>query len=251
MQLLVDTHNHTTASGHAYSTVWEIAKVAAQRGLKMFALTDHAPSMPGSPHEWFFVNMKVIPRFIEGVAVIRGVEANILNEEGEIDLHERLHASMEWVIGSLHEPVFRPSDKKSHTRGLVNAIKSGKIDAVGHPGNPSFDFDFEEVIQAAAANNVLIELNASSFKQSRIGSAPRCEAIAECARDYGAFITTGSDSHIAFDVGALEPCSDILDRIGFPQERVVTSCPELFLEFLSMKGRTPLTDEETSQLLNE
>ncbi|MCL6271713.1 phosphatase [Sansalvadorimonas sp. 2012CJ34-2] len=250
MQLLVDTHNHTTASGHAYSTVWEIAKVAAQRGLKMFAMTDHAPAMPGSPHEWFFVNMKVIPRFIEGVAVLRGAEANILNEAGDIDLNDMHLRSMEWVIGSFHEPVFPPTSKDSHTRALMNAIKNGKIDAIGHPGNPNFDFDFEEVIKAAAAHNVLIELNASSFKQSRVGSASRCEAIAECARDYGAYITTGSDSHIAFDVGALEPCSDVLDRVGFPQERVVTSHPQLFMDFLKQRGRKPLFDKELKQLFS-
>ena len=87
MKLVVDTHTHTYASGHAYSTLIENAKLAKEHGLEMFCTTDHAESMPGAPHYWFFSNQRVLPRFIEGVAVIRGVESNILNTKGEVDIH--------------------------------------------------------------------------------------------------------------------------------------------------------------------
>ena len=86
MKLVVDTHTHTYASGHAYSTLIENAKLAKEHGLEMFCTTDHAESMPGAPHYWFFSNQRVLPRFIEGVAVIRGVESNILNTKGEVDI---------------------------------------------------------------------------------------------------------------------------------------------------------------------
>lgn len=95
MQILVDTHTHTVSSGHAYSTLLENAEFAAKNGLKMFCTTAHAPSMPGAPHFGFFANQRILPRFLHNVAIIRGVEANILNVEGDIDLDQRIIDSLE------------------------------------------------------------------------------------------------------------------------------------------------------------
>ena len=50
MKLLLDMHNHTIASGHAYSTIQEIAAEANKKGLKYVGITDHGPKMPGGPH---------------------------------------------------------------------------------------------------------------------------------------------------------------------------------------------------------
>ena len=54
MKIEVDTHCHTIASGHAYSTIVENAKAASEKGLKMIAITDHGPAMPGTFHEAYF-----------------------------------------------------------------------------------------------------------------------------------------------------------------------------------------------------
>ena len=43
MQFELDTHTHTIASAHAYSTIQEMAQAAAGKGLKLLAITDHAP----------------------------------------------------------------------------------------------------------------------------------------------------------------------------------------------------------------
>jgi len=46
MRLLADLHTHTVASGHAYSTVTELAWAAADKGLELIAVTDHGPTVP-------------------------------------------------------------------------------------------------------------------------------------------------------------------------------------------------------------
>jgi putative hydrolase len=50
MQLSADLHCHTIASGHAFSTLSEMASGAARRGLDLIAITDHGPSMDGACH---------------------------------------------------------------------------------------------------------------------------------------------------------------------------------------------------------
>ena len=63
----VDTHCHTIASGHAYSTVVENAQEAAKKGLKMIAITDHGPALGEGINHYYFANMAVIPRQIGGL----------------------------------------------------------------------------------------------------------------------------------------------------------------------------------------
>ena len=45
MGFVLDTHTHTIASAHAYSTVAEMAKAAGDRGLGLLAVTDHGPAL--------------------------------------------------------------------------------------------------------------------------------------------------------------------------------------------------------------
>ncbi|WP_375749802.1 phosphatase [Vibrio sp. HN007] len=243
MKFEVDTHTHTLASGHAYSTVIENAKAAKENGIKMFCTTDHASSMPGAPHYWFFMNQSVLPRFISDIAVIRGVESNILNEAGDVDIHPRASEKLDWAIASFHEPVFAPKNKAAHTTTLINVIKSGRVDALGHLGNPSFDFDFEEVIGHAKEHNVAIEINASSLKgHSRIGSIERCYAIAEVARDIGAYITTGSDAHFCDAIGKLELAETLLESVNMPTKQIITTNARQFLDFLQLRGHEKIEE---------
>ncbi len=239
MKICVDTHTHTYASGHAYSTLLENVALAKQHGLEMFCTTDHASSMPGAPHYWFFNNQRVLPREIDGVTVIKGVEANILNAQGELDIHPTTFDYLEWVIASFHEAVFKPADKTTHTEALFKVIESGQADALGHLGNPNYDFDFVAVIQAAAQHNVAIELNNSSLKgNSRVGSTERCYQIAQAAKQYGALITTGSDAHFCYDVGNLTFVTELIGKVGFAPEQVITASRQQFLQFLALRGKS-------------
>lgn len=44
MRIELDTHTHTLASGHAYNTINEMIQAAADRNLKLLAITEHAPA---------------------------------------------------------------------------------------------------------------------------------------------------------------------------------------------------------------
>ena len=48
MRLIADTHTHTLASNHAYSTVMENIVAAREQGLLYMAMTEHGPKMPNS-----------------------------------------------------------------------------------------------------------------------------------------------------------------------------------------------------------
>ena len=78
MKIVLDTHAHTIVSGHAYNTIREMAQMAKEKGLEAFALTEHAPQMPGTCHEFYFQNLHIVPREMYGVRLFMGVELNIM-----------------------------------------------------------------------------------------------------------------------------------------------------------------------------
>lgn len=240
MQIQTDTHTHTLASGHAYSTLLENCAAAKAAGIKLMAVTDHAPTMPGAPHYWYFNNLRVLPRVLDGVGVLRGTEANILNEHGDIDLEQSTTDMLDVVIGSFHEPVFKPSNEATHTKALLAAIESGQINILGHLGNPNFPFDIDTVVKAAAKHKVMIEINNSSLVHSRPGSDSRCALIAESARDHDAYLTFGSDAHFCSYIGNFEACIKLVKTIGFPKERLVSTHAVKLLEYLAEGGKRDL-----------
>ena len=103
MKIAIDTHSHTIASGHAYCTIREMASAAAKKGLQGLAITEHAPTMPGTCHPFYFSNLKVIPRQMSGVEMLFGVELNILDADGTIDLSEALLKEMDLVRQNARE----------------------------------------------------------------------------------------------------------------------------------------------------
>ena len=174
MKFIIDTHCHTIASGHAYSTVHDYVKEAKETGIKMFALTDHGPTMGGGPNIYHIENQKVIPRVIDGIFVLRGVEANIIDYDGTMDVVGKSYDNLDIAIASLHDVTIRPSNIDEHTNAYIKVIENKNINIIGHPGNPAFPIHLEQVLKAAKENNVLVEINNSSFGKSRPGSRENC-----------------------------------------------------------------------------
>ncbi|MBD1389094.1 phosphatase [Neiella sp. HB171785] len=242
MKILVDTHAHTIASTHAYSTVHDYLQVAKERGLQAFTITDHGVAMPDSPHIYHFVNMKIFPREMEGIIVFRGMEANILDASGKLDVPDAINDKLDLVIASFHEPVIKPTHKDDHTQALVGAIQSGKCQVIGHPGNPNFPFDYQAVVQAAKQHHVAIEINNSSFLESRHGSEPNCLSILQAVKDVGGLVSIGSDSHISYQLGEFSKSLEAIDKIGFAPEQIINRDLASFKAFLAKHNKAVVAE---------
>ncbi|MEL4426482.1 phosphatase [Shewanella indica] len=237
---VVDTHTHTVASTHAYSTIHDYLAVAKQKGIRLFATTDHGPAMADAPHFWHFVNLRVLPRIVDGVGILRGIEANITNLEGEIDFFGEFLEELDLVQAGFHEPVFPPADSDNHTQALLNCIRSGKVDIITHPGNPKYPLDQELIVRTAAEHNVALEINNSSFACSRKGSEDSCLNIAKLAKRFDAQLVMGSDSHVAFSLGEFPLALEIVDAAGYPRDRLLNREPLALLNFLQQRGHKTL-----------
>lgn len=238
----VDLHMHTVASAHAYSTLYDYVAEAKRKGITLFAITDHGPDMVDAPHYWHFVNMRVLPRRVDGVGILRGIEANIKNLAGDIDCTGPMLDSLDLIIAGFHETVFPPKDKAANTQAMIAAMAQGDVHIISHPGNPSYPIDIPMVAAAAAKYQVALELNNSSFSHSRKGSEDNCRAIAIAVRDAGGWLSLGSDSHVAFSIGEFGHCERIIEEIQFPQERILNVSPRRLLNFLELRGKPAIAE---------
>lgn len=237
MKLLVDTHCHTLASGHAYSTIKEMADYASQINMKIIGMTDHGPSLPGGPHIYHFGNLRVLPEYISGVRILKGVEANIMDFEGALDMPERFLSKLELVLAGFHDGCLVPGNVEENTRAVIAAMKNPLVDVIAHPGNPQFPIDIERVVDCAVETGTLIEINNSSFGNARKGSADNCRLIAMEAKKKSALLTTGSDSHICFHVGKFDKILALFEDLGIDEKLVVSSNPQKLIDFLNKKGK--------------
>jgi len=246
VKLEVDTHCHTIASGHAYSTVVENAREASKKGLKMIAITDHGPRMAGGTHKYYFMNMKVIPRKIEDVFILRGIEANIIDCNGGLDLEERYLKQLDIVLAGFHTHCFPKKSVEGNTMAAIEVMKNPFVDILVHLGNPEFPIDIDKVVDAAKEYNVHIEINNSSLTVSRQGSKDNCVLIAKKAAEVGAPVSLGSDAHICYDVGNFTEALKIIRTAKVREENILNTSAEKVVSYLKSKGREVVPGYKTS-----
>lgn len=235
MQILTDVHTHTIASVHAYSTLYENITVAKNKGLELIAMTDHGNFMADAPHEWHFLNTSCIPRTYEGVKILTGIELNVLNRKGEVDLDERiLRDRIDVAIASIHNPTYCEEQGGDHTETWLNVIKNPYIDILGHSGSPMFPYDIERVVTAAKKANICIEINNNSTVV-RPQNHERCKEIAAACKRIGANIVVSSDAHFMSQIGEFSSALSILEEIDFPEDLIMNLNAERFIGYIEKK----------------
>ncbi|PWJ48081.1 phosphatase [Faecalicatena contorta] len=237
MKFIADTHAHTLVSGHAYSTIREMAAAGAAKGLQVLALTEHAPKMPGTCHLFYFQNLDVVPREINGLRLLFGAELNILDSDGTVDLPEKLCEDLDIVIASIHPPCFKTdSTMEEVTRAYVEAMKKPYVNIIGHPDDGRFPIDYEILVKTAKETNTLLELNNSSLRPQsfRQGTRENILTMLDLCKQYEVPVTTGSDAHVDVDAGNFCNIEDILEHCSFPEELIVTTDFEKLKPYLNL-----------------
>lgn len=236
MKYVIDTHTHTIVSGHAYTTLLENVKEAANKGIKLLGTTDHGPNMPGGPNLFHFGNFKAIPRQLYGVKLIHGCEANILDYEGTIDIPVSVQQKLDIIIVSLHEVCIVPGTKDENTKALLKVMDNPYVDIIAHSGNPAFPIWEEQIIKKAKEKDILIEINNGSFAARR-GSEVNCTRIAQLCKEYQVKVILGSDAHTCFSIGDFSKVEKIIQKIGMPQELIVNNDEKKLINYLKKKGK--------------
>lgn len=237
MEYLLDVHTHTIASGHAYNTIMEMAKGAADMGLKLLGITDHAPLLPGSCQDIYFRNLKVVPRQMYGIDLMLGVELNICDYDGHTDLEERALRQMDLVIASLHSLVLQPGTIEENTRAVLGAIRNPYVHIIGHPDDGIYPLDYEPIVAAAKDHNVLLEINNNSLNPIGARKHTRENQIKmlEICKAYDQPIIMNSDAHFVTDVGRHDFTDSVIAETSFPEKLIMNTSVEEFRKYIDLK----------------
>lgn len=228
MKYLFDLHTHTIASGHAYSTLKENMEEAVAKGLLAYGFSDHSEAVPGSCKNIYFMNFKVIPRNYKGVLILRGVEANIMDFKGNLDVDENVLKRLDYVIASLHTICIDPGSLYENMNAYFGVMANPYVKIIGHPDDGRYPIDHDALAKEAAKRGVALELNNSSLnpRSARVGGRENAAKMLSAAKKYGTYVVCNTDSHYADYVGDFKNCDSLLKELDFPEELVLNNSME-------------------------
>lgn len=234
MKIELDVHTHTIASGHAFSTLQEMAQAGADKGLKLLGITEHTPGIPGSCNPIYFRNLHVVPRRMYGIELMLGAEINILDTAGNIDADEELMKRLDLRIAGIHSLCYTPGTIEENTQGMLNVIRHPYVQIISHPGDGTARLDFEPMVLAAKEHGTLLEINNSSLKPTRnkIDARENNLTLLRLCKQWEVPVILGSDAHISFDIANYEYLYDLLQETEFPEALIVNRSVEIFKNHL-------------------
>lgn len=236
-----DVHTHTIASGHAYGTVDEMCRAASEKGLKLYGITEHTPSIKGSCDLIYFKNIHVIPRCMYDMDIWLGAEINIMGYNGEIDLPENYFKYLDIRIAGIHEAIYKKGNREQNTAAYINVIKNPNIDIISHPDSCRIDYDIEAVCDAAKEYHTLLEVNNNSLRTRSRKSKDNVIRMLQYCKKINQPVVANSDAHFMSDIKNLSDSIKAIDEADFPYELVLNTDAAKLKEYISKNHGRGLT----------
>lgn len=236
MRDLLDSHTHTLMSGHAYSSIGEMIAAGRAKGLKLLAFTEHAPGMADTTSAAYFSNLKIMPRRRDGMWTLYGVELNILDRKGTVDLDEKILSQMDVGIASIHPTTYcTGTDQDDNTAACIRAMMNPYVNIIGHPDDSRFPVNYGELVRAAKAYHVLLEVNNSSFQETsyRVNTRENCRRMLNYCKKYDAPVILNSDAHADLLVGAHADAWELIREVDFPERLIVNTDLDLYFDYVN------------------
>ncbi|MBN2897133.1 MAG: PHP domain-containing protein [Clostridia bacterium] len=242
MRIEADLHTHTHFSD-GKGSIEENVLAARAKGLKRIAITDHGPGHLGfgiKRHQLKEMRaiVDILNRKYDDIEILLGLEANILNEDGDLDIDDELLEDLDILLAGYHfgsSPKKWPRDITFHsnnwfkkrskkiyekamaanTKAFVNAMRRYDIDIITHPGAKG-PLDIEAVAKVAEETHTAMEISASRHAYLTV------EAI-EIARKYRVDFTVNSDAHVPEGIGEVEGGLERAEAAGISIESLLNN----------------------------
>ncbi len=191
-----DLHSHTRYSDGS-ATVREMAITAMELGRRYLAVTDHLDAWVKS-HTAHTIRQQaeeitaVNQEFGGRITVLQGVEVDI-GPEGTMALPDSILDLVDLVIASIHRRF--GLDVEAQTRRVVRAMSHPRVTIFGHPtgrwlgSREGAEFDLAAVFEAAAENQVAMEINSNPARLDLKDDHLRL------AKEFGLRFAINTDSH--------------------------------------------------------
>ena len=166
-------HNHTTASD-GRNSLEEIAEEADRRGWEYLGIADHSKASfqaNGLDGERLLKQVSAIHELNESggfrAHLFSGSEVDILSG-GRLDFEDSILAQLDYVVASVHNGLSQ--DEETMTDRLIRAIEHPAVTMIGHLSGrlllrrEASKMKIQKIIDAALANETILELNANPMR---------------------------------------------------------------------------------------
>jgi DNA polymerase (family 10) len=166
-------HNHSTWSD-GVNSIEEMALYCRDTlKLKYLGMCDHSKSAfyaKGLSIERVLQQHEEIDSLnkkLDGFHIFKGIESDILYD-GSLDYPEEILQKFDFIVASVHS-ILKMDEEKATSR-LITAIENPYTTILGHPtgrlllSRGGYPINYKKVIDACAANNVVIEINANPLR---------------------------------------------------------------------------------------
>lgn len=232
---LCDMHTHTIASGHGTScTIADMAKKAHEKGLTLLGITDHGPATLGAGTPSYFRSLAHAPRKRCGIRVCYGVELNITDFSGNLDLEDEILEGLDYAIASMHRPNLRPGGQTANTLAYIQAMKHPAVRMIGHCDDVKYPVDYDELTAAAREYGIVMEINNSSLSPEGYRGDTRANnrmLLEGCLRNRVPVLLS-SDSHGTAHIGDFTYARAMVQEMNYPEELILNDKPEQVLKLL-------------------
>jgi len=207
--LEADFHGHSTRSSCGQCSVMEMCEAAFRKGMKGLTISDHAPGIgaaEGLALEAALCGFSTfgvrVPRYVCGVRLFKGVEANVLDDSGAVDVPLDLARRLEIVLLGVHPyTTYQSGSAGKNTDALLRALESHPYaDVISHPYQRGFAVDLARVAPLARELGVAFEINESVLAWRRADESAVVDMI-QMAVAEGVGLSLGSDAHYVDELG--------------------------------------------------
>ncbi len=227
--LAVDLHTHTFFSQCGIHSHVELLERARSLGMQGVAITDHGPALQGRLSGPFFDRLHDP---VAGVRLLKGMECNLVGEDGAIDLPPQYLRHLDVVLLGIHYNTPTGLGSETYTARLLAALeRNPAVDVLTHLNDPSFPVDFTAVARAALATGAAVELNNSKTALGRAPDALTRELV-RAVKEVGCRLVVTSDTHALNELGSDAAVRPFLEGLEVPSERVVSRSAESVYAFI-------------------
>ena len=169
-----------------------------------------------------------------GVRMLYGAEVNILNQEGKLDLDDEILESLDYVIASMHRPIFKSGTADENTRAYIKAMENPNVNIIGHCDDEKFPVDYFALFRAAMENHVLLEINNSSLSPNGYrGDTTYADLlILNLSKHFNYPVLFSSDSHGTEHVGDFQYAEALARKADIPEDLILNYSVRKFMGFL-------------------
>lgn len=223
-QIQFDLHTHSISSGHGSNdTITDMAKQASVLGLQALGLSEHGPATPGAATDSYFRNLSLACRKRFDVRLLYGVELNILNKQGDVDLSEEFLSNLDYALISYHLPTCKPMSLEDNTLGYINAMSHTNVRFIGHMDDGRYPIDYEHVLESAKQKNIYPEINNTSLAPNayRTNGHENSMKMLTICKKLNLPVLLSSDSHGKSQVGDIQYILPLLKVTDFPEHLIL------------------------------